>query len=163
MPLAQLWSNSVIVSSVNKTSMIEFNYEKNKNEINFLRWKLFKLNISLHLNLKITKSLPRNPFIEGFSIVPTICLFYFIFWNFLWQNCSTLGPHCFALLVIINWSIHENNEVFLLNWNSIWMKILNDITCKLNWIWIPIKLNSTEMRRDAYWWKTYWKSIQTIG
>jgi hypothetical protein len=39
-----------------------------------------------------------------------------------------------ALLMIINYSIDEKNELILWKLSSIWMKILNDIAFNLNWI-----------------------------
>jgi hypothetical protein len=43
------------------------------------------------------------------------------------------------------------------------MKVLNGITCKLNWIEIKfnstigLKLNWNEKKRITNWWRKYWK------
>jgi hypothetical protein len=45
-------------------------------------------------------------------------------------------------------------KMILWKLNSIWMEILNDIACNLNWI---------EIQWDANWWRRYWKSTCEYG
>jgi hypothetical protein len=51
------------------------------------------------LSLKITKSPSRNSFVEGFPIISKVFpnfpkLFYFVLFNFLWQNYSIFNHSC---------------------------------------------------------------------
>jgi hypothetical protein len=64
---------------------------------------------------------------------------------------STWAPHCFGLPFMMKW---WENEFILWNFNSIWLKILNDIACNSNWIQIhcihEIQLKINEMQ--MVWW-----------
>jgi hypothetical protein len=64
---------------------------------------------------------------------------------------TTWAPHCYAWPMVIDWLIDEKNELILWKLSSIWMKILNDITCNFNWIesnydLIRLKFNSIQIQ-----------------
>jgi hypothetical protein len=78
------------------------------------------------------------------SFHPSKCIVMItIILNFIYL--FTWALHCCALLVTINQSFDEKNELILWKLSSIWMKILNDIACNLNLILIQFQLNSNTL------------------